>query len=538
MTTKNHDKQDIVIRSGNLQLECQTKTVLVDDHNIRLKGLSYHFLEALLLSQQTLVTYEQLAKRVWNRKTVSEETIAQRASLVRKAIGDYEKRLFETVRGTGYQWLQRIEIISSTAAKKQPETDAAITKDKKWLATGAVLLFITLTIIAYQTLMTGISDGQNTEKKSSATKIEAPLLLQRADDYAAQHTDSANRIALNLYQQYLDSHADTPEVLFNYASALIERAAKFDRNSQSLKKAEQLINRLQSIAPEFMALNWLTGYYHDVAGDIDKAIQNYEQSLSSKEQPRERTAGSLAYLYTQRGRLFEATQLNQVALQGKGLYRLLQLSEILYLVDMEPEAEQWIEAAYQFAPDDGFTAAQYARYNIAKGQLVAAQEALNRFHELNGPTAYSLLLLAQLDIYQSRWQKAARHLNAALDIDPETIYALSVYYWLHKKILKRDDLSVSRPVLNESAWPKTYIALSIFHLADGDGDGAVNQIDRAYEKGYLDHRELLNNPIFAELKNNSQYQDIINKMRRAAQAERAKIALSEIPELSEILQAK
>jgi len=132
----------------------------------------------------------------------------------------------------------------------------------------------------------------------------------------------------------------------------LQRVAKFERNSLLLSQANDLIAQLEATETDQLAIYWLKGYYFDVLGDLNSAISFYEKSLSIGEQHKARAAGALAYLYTQQGKLFEATQLNIAALEGDGFYRLLQIAEIFYLIDHEPEAQRWIEHAYQLAPNE------------------------------------------------------------------------------------------------------------------------------------------------------------------------------------------
>jgi len=74
---------------------------------IDLPQLSFRFLLALIHEAPNLVTIDQLMEQVWAGVFVNNETVKQRAKLLRDALGDDPKapRYFAVRRGVGYQLL-------------------------------------------------------------------------------------------------------------------------------------------------------------------------------------------------------------------------------------------------------------------------------------------------------------------------------------------------------------------------------------------------------------------------------------------------
>ncbi len=72
---------------------------------LKLPGLTFDLLIALIRGAPAIVSYDQLAQEVWNGRPVSQETIAQRAKMLRDALEDDAKnpRYVEPVRGQGYR---------------------------------------------------------------------------------------------------------------------------------------------------------------------------------------------------------------------------------------------------------------------------------------------------------------------------------------------------------------------------------------------------------------------------------------------------
>lgn len=530
-----------VIYSGDLKLEQMTKSVFLNDQPIELKGLNYRFLEALLLSNNKLLSYEDLAQQVWGNAAVSEETIAQRASLLRKAISDSEKRYFEAVRGRGYQWLKaiRFEVFNDAANAVELNTETGLKSHKASYKASFMLsavCIVAVLVFAFSQLNNKAVD--NGESQPLVEHQSAPLILQKADEFAAQHTQEGNKIALELYKKYLDEHSASAPVLFAYAQALIERAAKFEQHGQHLAEAALVISQLAQLETHSLALWWLKGYYADVMGEIDNAIAHYEKSLTLQETPMQRTAGSLAYLYTQRGRLYEATQLNLTALQGRGQYRLLQLAEIFYLLDLNPHASEWSNAAYLIAPNDGFISVHYAKTRLSNQHYDEAKAVINKLHQLGVETEDSYRLLAQLAIIDKNWQDAAHWLEQGLMLAPDSIYLQSMNYWLMISKLNKPAKLTSTIDGTNAIWPNAIVAASIIPITDGDKDGAMALLNKAFQLGFLDYRALLQNPIFEPLHAMREFQTLLENMQQVVQTERAKVSLIQLPDLTQLMLAK
>ena len=526
------DNKELPIISGDLRLNRMTKTVHVNNEQKKITGLTYLFLETLLLANQNVVTQEELAEKVWNKRAVSDETIIQRASLLRKALGDQNKEYFESIRGVGYQWLKKIQLASPEAT----ELRSQLSTNKRRIVVFSSVAVISIALVA-MTFNLLYRSSIETNSSSEATNYQS-LLFQRANQYAEQHTESSNKIAIQLYQQTIDNIGEQPKFLFAYASALIERTAKFERTDENLQRANNMIAKLEQNGGSSVSINWLKGYYFDVSGDIEKAIEYYEKSLRLKETPQARTAGSLGYLYTQKGKLFEALQLNLISLKGAGLYRLLQVAEILYLADFEPSASEWVKAAYQYAPNDAFTAVQYAEYLFVNRKIDTAEQIIFSLHALGIKSEDSLVLAAMIEISKGEWNKAERLLKQAVSIQPDSVYATSMQYWLQRKIFQAP-LPESAPVLaGDSDWPNAIIASSMILLANEQNDEAITQIEKAFKHGYIDYRWLINNPIFSLLNKEARFRDVISKMMRSAKTERAKIELLEFPDLNLIMQGE
>ncbi len=130
------------LKAGDLVIDCGTRTASRDEREIRLPRLSFRFLELLVASAPNLVTAEELADKIWNGRSVTPETIAQRAMLVRQALDDDVRtpRYIESIRGEGYRFVAPVRPLANVAVDEQPKL---LRSRSMWL-TGAAFLVVGL----------------------------------------------------------------------------------------------------------------------------------------------------------------------------------------------------------------------------------------------------------------------------------------------------------------------------------------------------------------------------------------------------------
>ena len=95
---------------GDLRVDPGQARVLRGDIDVALPKLSFDLLMALIEAAPRIVTTDELMDRVWTGLVVSPETVSQRVSLLRAALGDNPKdpRYVAVVRGRGYRIVAEI----------------------------------------------------------------------------------------------------------------------------------------------------------------------------------------------------------------------------------------------------------------------------------------------------------------------------------------------------------------------------------------------------------------------------------------------
>lgn len=129
-------------RIGDLVLDTGARRVTRHGRQLNLGGLTFDLLQVLAETSPTMVSYDDLAERVWQGRPVSPENIAQRAKMLRDALSDDAKapRYFEPVRGQGYRLLADVEIVGDESPRQ------AVRRPLAWVAAtlGAIALLYVL----------------------------------------------------------------------------------------------------------------------------------------------------------------------------------------------------------------------------------------------------------------------------------------------------------------------------------------------------------------------------------------------------------
>ena len=89
---------------GDLRLDLASRRVFREAEEIELGRLSFDLFAALARAAPAALSSDDIVAQVWGSKVVSDETLKQRVSLLRRALGqDGSREYIQTVRGYGYR---------------------------------------------------------------------------------------------------------------------------------------------------------------------------------------------------------------------------------------------------------------------------------------------------------------------------------------------------------------------------------------------------------------------------------------------------
>jgi DNA-binding winged helix-turn-helix (wHTH) protein len=95
---------------GNARFDLASKLLLnAKGHEIALRAQSALVLDVLIQQRGQLVTTEQLMQQVWGQREVTPDSVTQCIAEIRKALGDHDKVLVQTMHRRGYRLMLKQE---------------------------------------------------------------------------------------------------------------------------------------------------------------------------------------------------------------------------------------------------------------------------------------------------------------------------------------------------------------------------------------------------------------------------------------------
>ncbi|NVJ62387.1 MAG: tetratricopeptide repeat protein [Gammaproteobacteria bacterium] len=583
-----------IYQSGELTVDLSARQVTLAGEPLELPKLSFLFLKALIERAGECIEFDELIVQVWQGKVVSDDTLAQRASLLRKALASDSNTsditYFETVRGVGFRWVMPVtevtvkEIpvnevpVNEVPVKKVTDDENVIplqhppakpiedsdtiqysfeTRDsldyesnrlskrtlfdrekifqhrKKLIAVPTFLLFLPALFIAFN-FFNKESPERPPSNSGEVTQADPAdmlrLTLDRANKYAREFNAQSNKLAIDLYLKALRMDKSNVEAIRGLSLSLLHKVSKFDGTESQLHLAERYTQTLLLMNDQDAHNLWLRGFYFDVVGNINKAIELYEQALAKNFRSNE-IKGALAYLYAQKGRLHEAMHLNIDTLGSQQEFQLLQIAESLSLAGLNNDALQWYQRALELAPNNSLVSVGFARHYLAQQQYDAAVELLNTLHEANLGSVDSQTLLAEIYLQQHDLANAKQHLEIASQQATDSLYVNAWKEWVDYIEQGEQHIQKDVPKLNKADWPNLWLAGAVYAMAQSKPEIALDYLDNAEQLGYINYLYLQHSVAFELLRDEEMFQEIIQRMKQRANAEAAKIKSSALPKL-------
>jgi DNA-binding winged helix-turn-helix (wHTH) protein/Flp pilus assembly protein TadD len=577
-------------RIADLLLDVDAVSLRREGHpkpsDIALPKLSFDLLVTLARRAPAVVTSDDLIALIWEGNAVSDETLTQRAALLRRALGDdaRQPRYLRAVRGRGYQLVPEVvslpaeaqatqapgveEVTAATAATaaeyEEREPPPARRRLRRAVAWSAALLGA-LAVASVPFLLarhprSGSSEAATTPAaaREPANPImtrapSLPELLERAGVYLRQQQRGNNELALELYRRALALDPREPRALAGLSLALAQRATKFNERSAINDEALALARRAVEIAPRLSLAHHALGMALDAQGRITPALAAYRRAaeFSGREDSSASALASAAHLLQVQGHLAEALEANlrvarMKASRDDSPYLEVQIGSTLALLGFEAPATVWLERALELRPDNVFAASTLARMHLSRARLreadAIAASALARgvrrpeLWEVRGTVA----------LLRGDEPAARRAFRAALDVAPGYSRARTQLLLLDLREDLREgkamaELEAQRRTLIAEArkgqaqgdeWPDSWIDQALLETGTpltGAADGparnlsALAALDGAIAHGFRDAGWLLLQPGFAGLRGDPRFQRRIEAIRLSIDAERQRV---------------
>ena len=319
---------------GDLRLDRAQRRLRRGAEEIRLPKLSYELLLALVRHAPGIVTTDQLLTEVWGNVVVGEETVKQRVSLLRQALGDDPDapRYIESIRGVGYR------LVATVGNEPDNVREAVMPGRSSWLLAAAAIAVVavvalmmpdrsedgpySIAVLPFEDLSPNadrayFSDGIHDEVTSQLSGIDSFLVASRtsvlpyrnrslnvkqiADELgvdlviegSVRHAEDRVRITVQL----IDTNNDRHLWAENYERPLsvdniFEIQAEVAQNIASALQAELTPEDVAAIrklpTTSIIAYDlYLLGRYHMLRGnetDLRRAIEYFDQAVATDPQ--------------------------------------------------------------------------------------------------------------------------------------------------------------------------------------------------------------------------------------------------------------
>ncbi len=113
---------DTVLEFGRFRVLPRQRQILVDGEPLDLGGRAFDLLLALIEARGSLVSKDELLRRVWPSTVVEESNLKVQISVLRRALGT-DRDFIQTDFGRGYRFTAAVRAVSATpGAVPAPET--------------------------------------------------------------------------------------------------------------------------------------------------------------------------------------------------------------------------------------------------------------------------------------------------------------------------------------------------------------------------------------------------------------------------------
>lgn len=484
----------------DLKIAPKEYKVLRAGKDIKLPNLSFQLLIFFIDHAQELCTLEQISEAVWGNTVVSNDTIVQRVTLLRKALDDDAKspRYIESVRGKGYR------LIPLPVASKCSNQD----KNNTFFKAASIAFLILVSILILLVVL--LPKQQQAPKQIPAPSINNTSdaihsLIERGDYYYRVGQNKNLELAQNLFKQALEIEPNNLDALTGLSLVLSKSVCRYNQNIANTQDAKSLAEKAISIDVNSSKGYFALAYAWDCIGNLELALLNYKKAtkLDTKNFA---SMGSAAHLYFIKGELLTAYSLSKTAsdLNPNSHMPELQIAAILSKLQFTNEAEAAFKNLFALYPDNVFVNQAYPKFLFEHGQFVEAQSAFQIALERNIERASLYADYAEVMWLLEDKNTALTYFEKAAQIGGKNSYYDIVYQLVQNNLGTKEALArintLNAIVQQGNTWPINYVEAALISLlALNDPQMSIDYLRKAVSVGYLSSEYLRRSPLFANL---------------------------------------
>ncbi len=485
------------------------------DIEIGLPKLSFELFTYFILNPESICTLEEISAAVWGDRVVSNETVVQRITLLRKALNDDPKspRFIESVRGRGYRLLVKPVRISESS--QAPKADSKFTL--LFAAFAFLILVSTMLFSTFKSRPSGTDSNQiNTVDTTSSTN----RLIQRGNYYLSIGQKDNIEHAIPLFEEALLDAPSNLEAMVGLSLALSKSVCRYNHSISRAVRAEKLAQQATLVDTSSSKAQRALAYSFDCQGYLQAALDHYLLAIELDDQ-NHKAISSAAHLLEVKSKLVKAFSLNQraKAIQPDNHMVDLQSARILELLNFVPQAKKRYETLFNLYPDNVFINEAYPRLLYSQGQLSKAKTVVEKVLNRDIERIDVFLIYAELIWLLEGKGASITWFEKASKVKDRGSYARSLYLIITDTVT--DEVAEAKITAIEKAtregnfWPINYIEATLYaSWVLEDQERAMTLLGYATSLGYLNSEYLTISPLFTKLRKHPNFFKLLDNINQ------------------------
>ncbi len=491
----------------DLIIDPERRTVLRGTEDIRLHALTFDTFLALIKSAPEPMDVDAFSQIVWESGYLSQETLAQRITLLRKALRDDPKNpvYIRTVRSKGYVLNGIPEL--ATGEIKAPKLNRFKRANPGLIMSSLAGCAILLTAV----LMFSATSEKGRVSHSVADPSPATVLTARAKSQLKLHQSQETETAIQLLNDALTAEPDHHDARLTLSFALTTRVTKFRGNNEDKRRAEALSRELIE-EDDTQSNSWSAlGYALSSQDRTDEALAAYRRAyeLNPDNAP---ALSSAAHLYLMRGDLPHALDLELQSRRrgGRSRYAEIQIAQTLDMLGL-PQAGDWYAEAARLNPHQVVVTAELARSYLRHGHYERAYDVLDTVNGDDKNSPQILHLKARAAHGLGRIEDAHTYMVQAGD---HAKHELAAFTALHGNSSKAEEYLKPDGLFILEAGTSAYSRIDFAEIAAslGRNKQAAHFLAQAVGLGWRDKGWLHHSPYLKEVMQTSEGLDIAKRL--------------------------
>lgn len=502
---------------NDLLIDTEAHAVFRGDAEIKLTDLSFNALVKLIEAAPHPVSVAEFSSAVWHTEHVSDETIAQRITLLRKALEDDPKNptYIRTMRGLGYA------IVGSVVYSKEKISPKSILNRNRRnsIVVAGLVSFVFASALFWNSRNNGFLSKPETQVADANPKSPTATLVDRAREQLNLHQAQETSRAIVMLREALAQHPGNFDARLTLSFALSTKATKFGGDSSVKKEAEAIARTLINEQPKSSNAWSALGYSLGSQGRMSESLPAYQHAyqLNPKNAP---AISSAAYVHLMRGELHQALSLEFQARQAGGTsrYAEIQIAQSLELID-HPAVSVWHAKALSLNPGQVVIISEIARSHLRHGDPQAALDMLGKVKGDDQSAPQILQLKGRAAIMVGRMEEARHALEAAGwrgHYDLAALEAISGDTSRAEQFLLPSKLAE----FEFDPDPEVHIQLAEISAVLDRDDLALRLLAKAINLGWRDAPWMKHSPFFGRIMSSSEGRQLESQIERELDAQR------------------